>query len=259
LKIHEKDASKKGNRGRNGKITMGIIMLAIFIATVIPFKTTAVLAHIVFYGLAGALEYILILSPRIRKFNKGTLWEVPVRPVPSIFISTVCILMPMALLALMIYRFGWISVFLIAGNPYLTDTGAFFFGSFFAKKIPWKLHKINERISPNKTWEALILGGVPMSLVGCSIIYFVSKATLLPNIWWVLFTALTVSFVSAFFDIAKSFIKRLADVDDSGPTFGAMGGALDKIDSLIGSSLVYATIFFFHNPIAIQEVIKRVN
>ena len=54
-------------------------------------------------------------------------------------------------------------IFYIAIATFMSDTGAYFVGIFFGK------HKMNERISPKKTWEGFV-GGVVVSTI-CSFLF----------------------------------------------------------------------------------------
>lgn len=97
-------------------------------------------------------------------------------------------------------------------------------------------HKIAPLVSPNKTWEGLIGGGVCTVLIGTAL-------------WWVTpFSPLRAAGMSALVVImgflgglVMSAIKRDRGVKDWGQTIAGHGGVMDRIDSLS-----FAAPIFFH-------------
>lgn len=123
-----------------------------------------------------------------------------------------------------------------------TDIGAYAFGILFGK------HKINPRISPNKTWEGFwggIVGSFLLSLLfgfltifnGVPLLYGVLDAS-----HWYLVVILSVimPFVSTLGDFIFSAIKRYYAVKDFSNVLPGHGGVLDRIDSLLVTSTVVA-------------------
>lgn len=123
-----------------------------------------------------------------------------------------------------------------------TDVAAYFFGSWFGR------HKLAPKISPRKTIEGSIAGWIFAALLGALIAMYLpsvreSFQILAIRIWpgvdaWfgVLIggiTALLLSSLGQFGDLAESIFKRDANVKDSGGYIPGMGGALDVIDSLL--------------------------
>ncbi len=127
---------------------------------------------------------------------------------------------PMLLLLSLYEDFGmyaiiWL-VIIVAG----TDTFAYVVGKFIGKT------KFSS-ISPNKTIEG-VLGGVGIAtLVG----------TIFGLFGYSFFTALLVSLLTSFFsvwgDLFESYLKRQADVKDSGNIFPGHGGILDRMDGYL--------------------------
>ena len=101
------------------------------------------------------------------------------------------------------------------------DAGAYFIGKKWGNK---KLHPI----SPKKTVEGalggLIVGGLLSSLFMIFIGWSVLKA---------LICGLTLNLAGQIGDLFESYLKRKAQVKDSGHIFPGHGGALDRVDSLI--------------------------
>jgi len=106
---------------------------------------------------------------------------------------------------------------------WVSDTFAYLFGSRIGRT------KLLERISPKKTWEGFIGGGL-----GTYILAFVFSKYFdqLPLMFWML-TATVVWIIGTFGDLVESSIKRNYDVKDSGKLLPGHGGIFDRFDSFI--------------------------
>lgn len=103
------------------------------------------------------------------------------------------------------------------------DSMAYVAGSLFGK------HKINEKISPNKTWEGFIAGAIFALVMGVLNAVIFQK----PNITnWLIIAAIVVTF-GTLGDLFESKIKRKLNVKDSGSVLPGHGGLLDRLDSLL--------------------------
>ena len=98
-------------------------------------------------------------------------------------------------------------------------------------------HKLSPRLSPKKSWEGLA-GGIASSALGALIVTAFFGGNIKAGGEIILGTGtamlLGVAFavLGLFGDLAVSFLKRAADIDDSGRLPG-LGGVLDVADSLI--------------------------
>ena len=101
-----------------------------------------------------------------------------------------------------------------------SDIGGYIFGKTFKGK---KLTKI----SPNKTISGMI-GSFILSILVVVIYY--QKYFEITNI--IIFTIL-ISFISQFGDLIISYLKRKAQIKDTGNILPGHGGALDRLDGLI--------------------------
>ena len=137
------------------------------------------------------------------------------------------------------YLFLWIFA------TFQTDNGALLFGRLYGKQHPFPY------ISPNKTIQGLL---------GAYILCFVSLLALIPlgGHWLVPILSLSDVFVLTFAttslavlgDLTESFIKRVADVKDSGSLFPGHGGILDRLDSLAWVTPMiyyYSTSYLIHH------------
>lgn len=131
------------------------------------------------------------------------------------------------ILPLSIFIFTWIN-----------DTGAYCTGMLFGK------HRLFERISPKKSWEGSIGGGV------FSIIAAIVMAHYFPfmpiSIWIGL--ALTVVIFGTLGDLTESLLKRTIGIKDSGNILPGHGGMLDRFDSTlmaVPAAVVYLYVISF--------------
>lgn len=128
-----------------------------------------------------------------------------------------------------------------------SDTGAYCCGRMFGK------HKLFERISPHKTWEGSIGGGILAVIV--SIVLFLlihqpfmgkmeAAGTALEIVEWI-GLALVVVVFGTWGDLVESLLKRQLGVKDSGNILPGHGGILDRFDSslmAIPAAVIYLYI-----------------
>lgn len=131
------------------------------------------------------------------------------------------------LLPLSVFIFLWTS-----------DTGAYCVGSLFGK------HKLFPRISPAKSWEGSIGGGV-LVLVAAFLVSLLDQShgnlSGLNTLQW-LGLGLVVTVFGTWGDLVESLIKRTLGIKDSGTILPGHGGMLDRFDSsllAIPASAVY--------------------
>ncbi len=114
-------------------------------------------------------------------------------------------------------------VFGLLALVWTNDTMAYFVGSLFGKR------KLFERISPKKTWEGFIGGGIFTVLAAWGISYWLDVFT--PTQW------LALAAVAAIFgtlgDLVESMLKRSLGIKDSGSILPGHGGLLDRFDAFI--------------------------
>ena len=115
---------------------------------------------------------------------------------------------------------------------WLNDTGAYCFGSLFGK------HRLFERISPKKSWEGSIGGGIVA--IASSFVF----ACYFPIMTWAEWAglALVVVIFGTWGDLTESLLKRQLQIKDSGSILPGHGGMLDRFDSAlmtIPSGVIY--------------------
>ena len=133
-----------------------------------------------------------------------------------------------AILPLSVFVFLWIN-----------DSGAYICGSLLGK------HKLFPRISPGKSWEGSIGGGILVILVAVLVWYLTDQNQLnqlgLTAVEWA-GLGLTVVVFGTWGDLVESLFKRTLGIKDSGNILPGHGGMLDRFDSsllAIPAAVVY--------------------
>ena len=103
------------------------------------------------------------------------------------------------------------------------ETGAYCTGMLFGK------HKLFERISPKKSWEGSIGGGIFCIIASFLLSHFFPFMS--TGVWIGL--ALTVVVFGTWGDLTESLLKRRLGIKDSGNILPGHGGMLDRFDSAI--------------------------
>lgn len=116
------------------------------------------------------------------------------------------------ILPLSIFIFNWVN-----------DTGAYCTGMLFGK------HRLFERISPKKSWEGSIGGGVFCIIAAFALAHFFP---IMPTATWI-GMALTVVVFGTWGDLTESLMKRHLGIKDSGNILPGHGGMLDRFDSTL--------------------------
>ena len=127
--------------------------------------------------------------------------------------------------------------------PMIVDTFAMLTGSLFKGK------QLCPSISPKKTISGAI-GGFVWGVLGSLAIYFIFNSIDsyrlifigLEFAWWkVLLAGVFSSILCQVGDLFESYLKRKANVKDSGNILPGHGGILDRIDShIFSAALVFA-------------------
>jgi phosphatidate cytidylyltransferase len=110
-----------------------------------------------------------------------------------------------------------------------SDMAAFVAGKSIGK------HKMAPVVSPNKTWEGGIAGGIVGTGAGLAVILLTSlkEAYAGVPVAALLFLSLIVTIAGQVGDLVKSAFKRWAGVKDSGRILPEFGGMIDMVDSFV--------------------------
>lgn len=127
------------------------------------------------------------------------------------------------ILPLSIFAFNWIN-----------DTGAYCTGMLLGK------HPLFKRISPKKSWEGSIGGGV-VALIAAYVISLYYPTFSAP-VWMGM--AAVVVFTGTWGDLIESCMKREMGIKDSGNILPGHGGVLDRFDSAL-LAIPSVVIYFY--------------
>ena len=106
---------------------------------------------------------------------------------------------------------------------WFNDTFAYLFGSRFGK------HKLFPRISPKKSWEGAIGGGICTIGAALFIAPYLEGLTVYNNI----IIACIVVLFGIYGDVLESMFKRNIEIKDSGSIMPGHGGVLDRFDAVL--------------------------
>ena len=144
------------------------------------------------------------------------------------------------------YPYGGKYIYLLTFiAPWISDTFAYFIGSFFGK------HKLIEDVSPKKTVEGCIGGifftGVTCVVYGIILVHAV-HAKFEPSYIALFVIGLVISVISQIGDLAASLIKRHFNVKDYGQIFPGHGGVMDRFDSVfpVAPTLLLSTMLLHY-------------
>lgn len=146
------------------------------------------------------------------------------------------LLLPTWLALVQLRQAGPLALLGVMAFVWLADIGAYFAGRRFGK------HKLAPNISPGKTWEGAIGGGLA-GVVFCWLVAW--KLPALPADSVLMWTAIGVLFAafSVMGDLFESLLKRQAGLKDSSNILPGHGGLLDRIDSLTSTLPLAAMVW----------------
>ncbi|MFA6075864.1 MAG: phosphatidate cytidylyltransferase [Negativicutes bacterium] len=116
-------------------------------------------------------------------------------------------------------------------GTWASDSFAYFTGRLFGRT------KLNVTISPGKTWEGVIGGGIGAIAVSTLVIWGLGLPLYCGAV-----IGLIAAVVAPLGDLAESAMKRFCNVKDSGSFFPGHGGVLDRFDSLL---FVVPMVYYF--------------
>lgn len=131
-----------------------------------------------------------------------------------------------------------VTLFLLFAVPVLSDTFAYFVGSFVGGP------KLCPQVSPNKT-IAGALGGLGGGLLGAALVGIIAPLCvgsevlpMLPAWWHYLLLGLIGSVAAQMGDLFASMVKRHCGVKDFSNLFPGHGGMMDRLDSIYFMAVV---------------------
>ncbi|MGN0282086.1 MAG: phosphatidate cytidylyltransferase [Prevotella sp.] len=124
---------------------------------------------------------------------------------------------------------------------WINDTGAYCCGSLLGR------HKLFPRVSPGKSWEGSIGGGV-FVMAAAALIWHLTEQNGINDLQLTVFEwiglGLTVVVFGTWGDLVESLFKRTLGIKDSGSILPGHGGMLDRFDSSL-LAIPAAVIYLF--------------
>ena len=176
------------------------------------------------YGRTGILAGAMLSLPWALLWLAGKPEIRTLRAVLAVLLMALWVGVPLAHLGLFPRsRYGEILVLIAVVGPWVSDSGAYFAGHLFGRRL------LFPSLSPNKTVEGS-LGGLLLTTL---VVGFVSYQFLEFSLAKAAVIGAGVSIFSQSGDLFESMLKRILDVKDLGHFLPGHGGILDRIDSLL--------------------------
>jgi phosphatidate cytidylyltransferase len=161
-------------------------------------------------------------------------------------LSQLYIALPFSLLNVLAFRsngysiqYSYLAPLSVFVFLWINDTGAYLCGSLLGR------HKLFPRVSPGKSWEGSIGGGLFVIAAALGVYYLTNQYGVndleLTPLQWAGF-GLTVVVFGTWGDLVESLFKRTLNIKDSGSILPGHGGMLDRFDSsllAIPATVVY--------------------
>jgi len=193
----------------------------------------------VFIPYLVSIIYLMIAELYLKQEN-------PINDWAYTMFSQMYIALPFSLLNVLAFRSTGIDIqytYLVPLSVFvflwINDTGAYICGSLLGK------HKLFPRISPGKSWEGSIGGGLLVMAVAVLVWYLTEKYDVndiqLNALEWAGLGLVIVIF-GTWGDLTESLFKRTLGIKDSGHILPGHGGMLDRVDSslmAIPAAVVY--------------------
>ena len=161
--------------------------------------------------------------------------EDPIHDWAYTMMSQMYVVLPFSLLNMLAFRAAPEGIMYVYTLPlsvfvflWVNDTGAYCCGSLFGK------HKLFPRVSPGKSWEGSIGGGIFVLVAAALVWYLTDVYDMNPTgmgMWEWMGLGLTVVVFGTWGDLVESLFKRTLGIKDSGNILPGHGGMLDRFDS----------------------------
>ena len=215
------------NQRENVQINQFICSVAgvlLFLATAVHARGLDTL-NLAFIPWLATIIYLLVSELYLKAKDPIANWAYTM-------MSQIYIALPFSLLNVLAFQFTnsdvpWLlplSVFIFL---WVNDSGAYCTGSLLGR------HKLFPRVSPGKSWEGSIGGGVFVLVAAWLISYITTQKGIVTNLTtlqWMGMGLVVVVF-GTWGDLIESLFKRTLGIKDSGNILPGHGGMLDRFDS----------------------------
>ena len=215
------------NQRENVQINQFICSVAgvlLFLATAVHARGLDTL-NLAFIPWLATIIYLLVSELYLKAKDPIANWSYTM-------MSQIYIALPFSLLNVLAFQFTnsdvpWLlplSVFIFL---WVNDSGAYCTGSLIGK------HKLFPRVSPGKSWEGSIGGGVFVLVAAWLISYITTQKGIVTNLTTLQWMGmgLVVVIFGTWGDLIESLFKRTLGIKDSGNVLPGHGGMLDRFDS----------------------------
>ncbi|MDO5444984.1 MAG: phosphatidate cytidylyltransferase [Eubacteriales bacterium] len=205
------------DRQLNIKVAAWVLYVYLAVQVFLAITNCGIMAYFAWYAFAVCLA---LFSGILRKDIKGlgAVYTLAALSYPA-FPAAMCIFISVSSRWIQTYALAFLA-------PVVCDTFALLGGMKFGK------HKLAPEVSPSKTIEGSIIGGI-MSILAGVVVWFVSRWFLpIPFIPCIV-TAFVASTAGQIGDLAESLLKRYLGVKDTSHLIPGHGGMLDRVDSLL--------------------------
>ncbi len=213
-----------------------------FFFAVAAIKLEIVEGFIVFVPYTITIIYLLVSELYLKHNNPINNWAYTM-------FGQMYIALPFSLINMLAFQqsadgqvsYNWLYPLSIFIFLWANDTGAYCVGSMLGK------HKLFPRISPGKSWEGSIGGGILVLIIAGLTGWYVNSTAMLSSQLYLSVPAwiglgLTVVIFGTWGDLIESLFKRTLGIKDSGNILPGHGGMLDRFDSsllAIPAAVVY--------------------
>jgi len=143
--------------------------------------------------------------------------------------------------SLLMHDHGRLIAFAVVLTAFAAATFAYFGGRLLGR------HKLAPRLSPNKSWEGLLIGAFAGVFVSFIALWDTRNDYL--SVWQAIVLGVVLVVAEVMGDLFESAVKRDLEVKDTGRLLGGHGGMLDRIDGLLfaaPAAFFLVTAYGFH-------------
>ena len=215
------------NQRENVQINQFICSVAgvlLFLATAVHARGLDTL-NLAFIPWLATIIYLLVSELYLKAKDPIANWAYTM-------MSQIYIALPFSLLNVLAFQFTnsdvpWLLPLAVFIFLWVNDSGAYCTGSLLGR------HKLFPRVSPGKSWEGSIGGGVFVLVAAWLISYITTQKGIVTNLTtlqWMGMGLVVVVF-GTWGDLIESLFKRTLGIKDSGNILPGHGGMLDRFDS----------------------------
>ena len=235
------------------RAVVGVVFVAVMVGAIVWRADSMILLFAIITGLSiwefcGLVNQIDdVQTNRFISTVAGVYFFLAVAALQTGLASNFVVFVPYVLTMLYLLvseHYNWLLPLSLFIFLWANDTGAYCVGSLLGR------HKLFPRVSPGKSWEGSIGGGVIVMAVAALIAYLTFESTPLTShplpftthlLSWIGLGLVVVVF-GTWGDLVESLFKRTLGIKDSGNILPGHGGMLDRFDSsllAIPAAVVY--------------------